>query len=716
MRMRWLVSVGSLVIVGSTVALIGIARLAAQQSPPDQAGMSPFTMDLRRGASTHSPVDVSYLLDAPAGKHGFVQVKDGHLATGDGNRIRFWGVNITDWSPGSREIPAKQDAAFIAGTLARFGVNSVRFQFLDLQVPRGLIAKKDGTTQTFDVAALDREDYFIAELERRGIYIDFNLLVGRPFSTGDGVKDAALLREGAKETSLYDARLIELQKDYARQLLTHRNPYTKLPYTDDPAVAIIEINNENAINVGFHAPSAFYQDELTGLYNQWLAKHRNAARLKQLREITSVAESEGVPLLHNKGQAAEAPSERFYAEAEFFNDLQREYFLDMEHYLKQTLGSHSLVMATADHSHSSSGYPILLATEGMDIIDGHTYWQHPEYYVKKLPMVNDPYNSTVVELSRSAISGKPYTVSEVNNPFPNDYAGEGIPILAAYGGLQDWDGIFWYTFEPKSDPAWKPYIGDAFDISLDPVKMPELAAGALLFLRGDVAKAQQVRERTYSEKQVFDSMLIPATERPYYTEGFPLELPLEHEVRIGSLTGPATKPFEHEASTDPIVSDTRELAWYTGPQHASGLVTVNTPRSQALIGFVKGQDKTTKNLSAEVSNSFSTILLSSMDEQPIARTKSLLLVAGGPVENTGQRWNTAGTDVTSFGGTPTLIEPVKGTITLSGLEGARAVRVQALDGAGQPLGAPVDATASGSVWTFPLGVLTTTWYEIRVER
>ena len=311
-----------------------------------------------------------------------------------------------------------------------------------------------------------------------------NLLVGRPFSTGDGVKDAALLREGAKGTSLYDARLIELQKDYARQLLTHRNPYTKLPYTDDPAVAIIEINNENAINVGFHAPSAFYQDELTGLYNQWLAKHRNAARLKQLREITSVGESEGVPLLHNKGQAAEAPPERFYAEAEFFNDLQRDYFLDMEHYLKQTLGSHSLVMATADHSHSSSGYPILLATEGMDIIDGHTYWQHPEYYVKKLPMVNDPYNSTVVELSRSAISGKPYTVSEVNNPFPNDYAGEGIPILAAYGGLQDWDGIFWYTFEPKSDPAWKPYIGDAFDISLDPVKMPELAAGALLFLRG----------------------------------------------------------------------------------------------------------------------------------------------------------------------------------------------------------------------------------------
>lgn len=57
--------------------------------------MVPFTMDHRAGARLPSPVDVSFLLDAPAGKHGFVVVKDGHLATEDGQRIRFWGVNIT---------------------------------------------------------------------------------------------------------------------------------------------------------------------------------------------------------------------------------------------------------------------------------------------------------------------------------------------------------------------------------------------------------------------------------------------------------------------------------------------------------------------------------------------------------------------------------------------------------------------------------------------
>jgi hypothetical protein len=700
-----------LVLLTSILAMTAGGDLLRAQN---QKGMVPFSIDHRRAALTHSPVDVSFLLDAPAGKHGFVKIQDGHLATGDGHRIRFWGVNITDWSRGSRQIPSKDDTPFLAATLARFGVNSVRFQFLDLEVPRGLIKNGDNT-RSLDPEQLDREDYFIAELEKHGIYIDFNLLVGRPFREGDGVQDAKLLRQGAKGTSFYDVRLIELQKEYALELLSHRNPYTKLKYTDDPAVAIVEINNENAINVGFRAPSPLYEDELMAIYNRWLAKHRSQEEIAKLRVLCGVEKDIPVPLLGRRGQGAQAPAERFYAEAEFYNDLQRDYFADMKKYIKQTLGSKSLVIATADHSHSSSGYPILLAMTSMDIIDGHTYWQHPEYYVKKLPMVNDPFNSTVVELSRSAIAGKPYTVSEVNNPFPNDYAGEGIPLLAAYGGLQDWDGIFWYTFEPKIDPAWKPYVGDPFDISLDPVKMPELAAGALLFLRADVEKARSTSERSYSQKQVFDSMLIPATERPFYTEGFPLSLPLQHEVRISSLSGPPTRSFGETSATDPIVSDTRQLKWYTSPRQ-KGLVTVDTSRSQALIGFINAQGKTVSNLAADVDNSFCTILLSSIDEQPIASSSKLLLVTGGPVENSGQTWNAAGTDVTAWGGSPTLVEQVKGTITLRKIQRARAVGFQAIDGAGQPLGPPVQATADGDDWKISIGDTTTTWYLITVER
>jgi hypothetical protein len=679
-------------------------------------GMVPFAMDHRRAALSASPVDVSFLLDAPAGKHGFVQVKDGHLATGDGQRMRLWGVNITDWSPGSRQIPSKEDAAFWAATLARFGVNCVRFQFLDLEEPRGLIDNRRADTRAFDPQQIDREDYFIAELEKRGIYIDFNLLVGRPFKSGDGVQDANLLREGAKGTSLFDRRMIELQKEYAQELLAHLNPYTNRKYTDDPAVALIEINNENALNIGYQAPSPFYEQELTGIYNQWLAKHRSPRQIVLLRQIAGVKPGEPVPLFTRRGQAASAPPEHFYAEAEFYNDVQHDYFADMENYLKQTLGSKSLVIATADHSHSNSGYPMLLATSSMDVIDGHDYWEHPGVYVRKSPMVNDPLNSTVVELSRSAIAGKPYTVSEVNNPFPNDYGGEGIPILASYALLQDWDGIMWYTFEPKADAAWKPYVGDPFDISLDPVKMPELAAGALMFLRGDVAKARSIEKRSYNEKQVFDSMLLPeATERPYFTPGFPTYLPLQDEVRISSLNGPPTEPFAESPAPDPILSDTGQLAWYTSLRK-TGLVTVDTPRTQELIGFVKANGKSVSNLSAQVDNSFCTLLLSSLDGKPIAQSSRMLLVAGGRVQNTGEQWNTAETDLTNWGAAPTLIGQVTGSITLERLDAAKTVLLQPLDGAGQPQGDAIRATKQIDGWSLPLGQTVTTWYEITVER
>jgi hypothetical protein len=210
-------------------------------------------------------------------------------------------------------------------------------------------------------------------------------------------------------------------------------------------------------------------------------------------------------------------------------------------------------------------------------------------------------------------------------------------------------------------------------------------------------------------------MLIPATERPFYTQGFPSYLPLQHEVRISSLSGPPTQLFGETSSPDPIISDTRELAWYTSKQQ-TGLVTVDTPRSQALIGFISGQGRTLSHLAANVQNGFCTILLSSMDQQPIATSSKLLLVAGGPVENSGQAWNTAGTDVTAWGGPPTLVEQVKGTITLRKIERARAVKLQAIDGAGQPLEAPVQATASGDDWKISIGDTTTTWYLITVVR
>jgi hypothetical protein len=328
-------------------------------------------------------------------------------------------------------------------------------------------------------------------------------------------------------------------------------------------------------------------------------------------------------------------------------------------------------------------------------------------------MVNDPLNSTVVQLSRTAFTGKPYTISETNHPFPNDWAAEGIPILAAYGSFQDWDAIIMYTFEPKRDPNWKPYIGDPFDISLDPVRMTQMAAGALTFLRGDVRPARETVARTYSRDQVLDSRRLPRTEQPYFTPGFPLALPLQHAVRIQSLDGAPTAKFA-AVDANPIRSDTEELAWYTSQK--TGLVTVETERTQALIGFIPANSKILKNLSADISTRFAAIVLSSLDGKSLSQSARMLLTAGSRVTNTGLKWNEAHTRTANQGESPSLIEPVSGTVMLRAVQSAKAVTASALDGAGHPLGEPIQAKKTPAGWALPVGNPVTTWYVISVRR
>ena len=66
--------------------------------------------------------DMSFLLEQPAGAHGFVHIEDGHLATGNGRRWRIWGQNMTF---GAALVPA-QIAPIIARRLAKYGINCIR--------------------------------------------------------------------------------------------------------------------------------------------------------------------------------------------------------------------------------------------------------------------------------------------------------------------------------------------------------------------------------------------------------------------------------------------------------------------------------------------------------------------------------------------------------------------------------------------------------------
>src|SRR5262249_8426427 len=74
-----------------------------------------------------SALDVSCLLASPAGRGGFVTVKDGRLAFGRGGRARFLGVSLIP--PSAFLEPERADV--LADRLARSGINLVRLGELD---------------------------------------------------------------------------------------------------------------------------------------------------------------------------------------------------------------------------------------------------------------------------------------------------------------------------------------------------------------------------------------------------------------------------------------------------------------------------------------------------------------------------------------------------------------------------------------------------------
>ena len=45
---------------------------------------------------------------------------------------------------------------------------------------------------------------------------------------------------------MFNERLIELQQEFAKEFLTHVNPYTGLALVDEPAVITVQINNEES--------------------------------------------------------------------------------------------------------------------------------------------------------------------------------------------------------------------------------------------------------------------------------------------------------------------------------------------------------------------------------------------------------------------------------------------------------------------------------------
>ena len=455
--------------------------LRVKAVPRKAAERFPFVISY---AGADNATSVAHFLDAPAGKHGFVRAEGGSFVT-DAGPIRFNGTNLT----GPANFPEHDVADRLADRLARLGVNCVRLHYMDTWYKNFMVERRqcllddDAKTQRrLSAAQFDKLDYLVAALKKRGIYVNMNLHVGRKIDERDGGLKGGL----TKTLGHFMPRLVALHREYAQDLLTHVNPYTGSAYTDEPAVAMIEISNEDkGIVFAWHDGRmknwpAEARGELRRQWNAWLERNGR-------REVS-------LPIPDEMADASDSALSDF---EDFLWETESGFWEGMRTYVKNELGAKQPVSGTQ----TTKKYSPREIQSRLDYVDTHAYFHHPkgpgnrgwidrddgrDWTAGGESLVHDFVTLLTLE-SESHAQGRPFTVSEYGHPYPSPFTGEGHLLACAFGASKGWDGVFQYSYNHYPDdfePQAMPWC--VFDCLANPAVLAHFPACSAMMVRGDV--------------------------------------------------------------------------------------------------------------------------------------------------------------------------------------------------------------------------------------
>ena len=642
------------------------------------AGWRPFDGTLY--ALPGSALDFSNLLDAPAGKHGFLTEKDGHFQfeNAPGKIVRFHGTNLCY----SANFPAKADAPRIAAYLAASGYNAVRFHHYD-----GMLTENRKNSLDIDWERFDRMEFFMAECEKRGMYIVIDLFSYRKIPEGEipGVKGDIIA--AFKALPPISEAAFANWRSFATAIMTHRNPYTGRTLAEDPALVGLCPVNEDPLGTVWreNASVAAMYDEL---FAKWKAENNVTPRGWDEEQTAISKFLNGIQLR----------AEKRYAD-----------FLRNELHVRAPLtGANCLVAISLTEPRAQ-----------FDYVDNHIYWDHPEFPNSDWHLPYRYMQLSAIEagihvprtLFPSRIAGRPFTVTEWNYCNPNRFRAEGAPLIAAYASLQDWDGLYRFAESHNIENLLKASAGNGFDASTDPVcQLSERVAG-LMFLRRDIAKAKGML--TYAVDASNGYRVVSGWSQEGCAEGSEyaglvtgVSSVWAEGMDPASLSGPVLAPARFASnpgyipeyadalaalesrglvpanSFDPAkglyTSDTGEIA--AGVK--DGTFAISVPRG---IWFISNKPGALSAGGAQVSfdSGPSSAAAVSLDGAPLAESRRILVLHLTESCNSGQSFASASQRLmTDWGKLPHLMRAGRATLSFAH---AAKLRAWALDSAGRRL-------------------------------
>lgn len=604
------------------------------------------------------PVDISFVFEKekPAGKHGFLGAKGRDLVFEDGTKVKFWGTNFNGWGC----FPEHDYAEKLARRMAKLGINLVRFHQLDAQwhTPN-LFAFTKGKRVTgadLDPESMDRLDYLIYCLKKEGVYCYMDMFTYRKFRDEEGVENSRNLPDSAKPMSIFNRRMIDLQKDLCTRLWQHENPYTGMRYCDDPVFVMAEITNEcDLFSRRFFPMVEPYNTEFLGLFDKWLAEKGIGKK------------------------AADFDMMDFSDETiiDFKMDVQEAYFKEMYDHMRAC----GIKIPITGTNWTSS--PANIRTHrDMDFIDDHTYhydWRWGEY---EKHCANDAITKSATSYfsgtersgaenglpisylaccGLASVADKPTFISEWDMPWPNAYRAESPIYSAAIGMLQGWSGftIHTYSYSARLDRmnmlgkeiasakiGDTPYREGIFSTWNDPAKFGLFYHAALITRRGDVSKAKNTVTVKPASKWGWNAEAAAAA--------------IEKSVIVSDLSFENLEDASAVSRETRVLSDTGELMIDREKNYG----WVDTEKTKCVYGFLgKNGAVEISGLQVTCDTDFGVIAMSSLTDDPLSKSDNILLTTVGRAENTDAKFQED--QLMDYGKPPVMVEVIEAEISLA---------------------------------------------------
>ena len=570
-----------------------------------KAGPDWIPLDYRKEIVAGSALDLSGqgLQDAPAGKYGWLKNVNGRFAFEGrpGVRQRFYGVNLC----GDANVPDHEFADRLVTRLVRLGYNALRIHHYEKDLVKGAA---DGLA--LNPESVDRLDYLLAKCYEKGIYATTDLFTSRPVTW----RAIGIDRDGAMNGQIYKNMILVHDgafrnwAAFAKNLLTHVNPYTGRAYRDEPGMPLVSLINEGHLTWCWHAIRE--EEAMQAAWAKWLAAKRKSdpSFAKGLDDIHDLSISSGVGIA-------------------FMAEIERAGVRRMTDFLRKDLGVKALFTNQNCGGHYT---PLLAVAEDLyDYVDDHFYVDHPQFLAKKWSLPSRCGNGNPVLASRlplvqcafTRLPSKPFTITEWNFSGPGMYRGVGGVMTGALAALQDWDGLWRFAYSHglggmRDRAGWPGY----FDAAGDPLIQASDRASICLFLRGDLEPladgvAQRATAETPKAKDAPAQGVVPAwSDAAWQVRTATAMKPTANGFRTCDLKARFTDAEPPVAlKPNPAVALDRER----------GAFKVVTPKTAG--GFAPSGALRAGDIAFDVGKVAATVWASSLDGQPIAQSRRILV-------------------------------------------------------------------------------------------